>query len=174
MASHKELFHSSKSWEALLICTPDKDVNRYNLFSWISRKNLAHQSYRKAKLVLKTAYWPIIEGDDQSAVAAEFCCFCLLGQWRHPTENWDQLGHICSDGQRLGHACWEVEEGFIRMKTVVPAGQRQRFSTIEIIRNWLVAFTRGFADSLRGAIELFLLDYRYPSFLSFQYRAHKW
>ena len=24
-----------------------------------------------------------------------------------------------------------------------------------------MAFTRGFADSLRGAIELFLLDYRY-------------
>ena len=47
------------------------------------------------------------------------------------------------------------------MKAVVPVGQRQRFSTLEIIRNWLVAFTRGFADSLRGAIELFLLDYRY-------------
>ena len=46
------------------------------------------------------------------------------------------------------------------MKAVVPVGQRQRFSTLEIIRNWLVAFTRGFADSLRGAIELFLLDYR--------------
>ena len=55
MASHKELFHSSKSWEALLICTPDKDVNRYNLFSWISRKNLAHQSYRKAKIL--SNYW---------------------------------------------------------------------------------------------------------------------
>ena len=47
------------------------------------------------------------------------------------------------------------------MKAVVPSGQRVRFSTLEIIRNWLVAFTRGFADSLRGAIELFLLDYRY-------------
>ena len=47
------------------------------------------------------------------------------------------------------------------MKAVVPVGQRVRFSTLEIIRNWLVAFTRGFADSLRGAIELFLLDYRY-------------
>ena len=47
------------------------------------------------------------------------------------------------------------------MKAMVPVGQRQRFSTLEIIRNWLVAFTRGFADSLRGAIELFLLDYRY-------------
>jgi len=46
------------------------------------------------------------------------------------------------------------------MKAVVPVGQRVRFSTLEIIRNWLVAFTRGFADSLRGAIELFLLDYR--------------
>ena len=47
------------------------------------------------------------------------------------------------------------------MKGVVSVGQKQRFSTLEIIRNWLVAFTRGFADSLRGAIELFLLDYRY-------------
>ena len=46
------------------------------------------------------------------------------------------------------------------MRAVVPVGQRQRFTTLEIIRNWLVAFTRGFADSLRGAIELFLLDYR--------------
>jgi len=46
------------------------------------------------------------------------------------------------------------------MKGVVSVGQKQRFSTLEIIRNWLVAFTRGFADSLRGAIELFLLDYR--------------
>ena len=49
------------------------------------------------------------------------------------------------------------------MKAVVPVGQRVRFSTLEIIRNWLVAFTRGFADSLRGAIELFLLDYRYST-----------
>jgi len=36
----------------------------------------------------------------------------------------------------------------------------QRFSTLEMIRNWIISFTRGFTDALRGAIELFLLDYR--------------
>ena len=49
------------------------------------------------------------------------------------------------------------------MKPLVPVirePQRRQVSTLEIVRNWLVAFTRGFADSLRGAIELFLLDYR--------------
>jgi len=35
-----------------------------------------------------------------------------------------------------------------------------RYSTFEVTRNWLCAFSKGFADSLRGAIELFLLDYR--------------
>lgn len=45
---------------------------------------------------------------------------------------------------------------------LVPAARQQKlhFSTLEIVRNWLCAFSRGFADSLRGAIELFLLDYR--------------
>ena len=105
-----------------------------------------------------------IEADGQSEVAAEFCSFCLLGQWQHPTEIWDQLGHIHWAGQRFGHIDGEIQGPCLkglRMKAVVPVGQRQRFSTLEIIRNWLVAFTRGFADSLRGAIELFLLDYRY-------------
>ena len=35
-----------------------------------------------------------------------------------------------------------------------------QFSTFEIIRNGLWSFSKGFADSLRGAIELFFLDYR--------------
>ena len=46
---------------------------------------------------------------------------------------------------------------------LVPVARQQQklhFSTLEIVRNWLCAFSRGFADSLRGAIELFLLDYR--------------
>ncbi|XP_023337259.1 etoposide-induced protein 2.4 homolog [Eurytemora carolleeae] len=34
------------------------------------------------------------------------------------------------------------------------------FSTFEILRNGMWAFTKGFADSLRGAVDLFLLDYR--------------
>lgn len=33
-------------------------------------------------------------------------------------------------------------------------------STFEILRNGLWSFSKGFADSLRGAIELFFLDYR--------------
>ena len=33
-------------------------------------------------------------------------------------------------------------------------------STLEILRNGLWSFSKGFADSLRGAIELFFLDYR--------------
>merc|ERR1712133_133866 len=35
-----------------------------------------------------------------------------------------------------------------------------RYSTIQVTKNWMCAFSKGFADSLRGAIELFLLDYR--------------
>jgi len=35
-----------------------------------------------------------------------------------------------------------------------------QFSTFEAVRNGLWSFTKGFADSLRGAIELFFLDYR--------------
>ena len=33
-------------------------------------------------------------------------------------------------------------------------------STFEILRNGIWSFSKGFADSLRGAIELFFLDYR--------------
>ena len=34
------------------------------------------------------------------------------------------------------------------------------FSTFQILRNGVYSFSKGFADSLRGAIELFFLDYR--------------
>merc|ERR1712179_125977 len=37
---------------------------------------------------------------------------------------------------------------------------QQQYSTLEIIRNGLWSFSKGFADSLRGAIELFFLDYK--------------
>ena len=40
------------------------------------------------------------------------------------------------------------------------------FSTFEILRNGMWAFTKGFADSLRGAVDLFLLDYRYFHFVN--------
>ena len=33
-------------------------------------------------------------------------------------------------------------------------------STLEILRNGIWSFSKGFADSLRGAIELFFLDYK--------------
>jgi len=49
------------------------------------------------------------------------------------------------------------------MKSLVPLARSsplQRHSTLEIIRNWICAFIKGAADSLRGAIHLFLLDYR--------------
>eukprot|EP00091_Calanus_sinicus_P024754 TRINITY_DN9069_c0_g1_i1.p2 TRINITY_DN9069_c0_g1~~TRINITY_DN9069_c0_g1_i1.p2 ORF type:complete len:103 (+),score=45.96 TRINITY_DN9069_c0_g1_i1:180-488(+) len=45
------------------------------------------------------------------------------------------------------------------MSVAVP-GRGQQFSTLEIVRNRLWSFSKGFADSLRGAIELFFLDYR--------------
>ena len=35
-----------------------------------------------------------------------------------------------------------------------------QFSNLEILRNGLWSFSKGFADSLRGAIELFFLDYK--------------
>ena len=34
------------------------------------------------------------------------------------------------------------------------------FSTFQILRNGIYSFSKGFADSLRGAIELFFLDYK--------------
>merc|ERR1711874_136772 len=34
------------------------------------------------------------------------------------------------------------------------------FSTFQILRNGVYSFSKGFADSLRGAIELFFLDYK--------------
>lgn len=41
-------------------------------------------------------------------------------------------------------------------------GHRQSpsYSTVEVVGNGLWSFTKGFADSLRGAIELFFLDYK--------------
>ena len=35
-----------------------------------------------------------------------------------------------------------------------------QFSNLEILRNGIWSFSKGFADSLRGAIELFFLDYK--------------
>ena len=35
-----------------------------------------------------------------------------------------------------------------------------QYSTFEILRNGIYSFSKGFADSLRGAIELFFLDYK--------------
>merc|ERR1719471_2190910 len=46
------------------------------------------------------------------------------------------------------------------MSVAVPGRGQQQYSTLEIIRNGLWSFSKGFADSLRGAIELFFLDYR--------------
>ena len=43
-----------------------------------------------------------------------------------------------------------------KMSLAIPG----RFSTFEIIRNGIWSFSKGFADSLRGAIELFFLDYK--------------
>jgi len=47
----------------------------------------------------------------------------------------------------------------MKMSLALPVRGPQ-FSTFEIIRNGLWSFSKGFADSLRGAIELFFLDYR--------------
>jgi len=46
------------------------------------------------------------------------------------------------------------------MSVAVPGRGQQQYSTLEIIRNGLWSFSKGFADSLRGAIELFFLDYK--------------
>jgi len=47
------------------------------------------------------------------------------------------------------------------MSLVSNSGKRtETFTSFQIIRNGLWAFTKGFADSLRGAVDLFLLDYR--------------
>lgn len=43
---------------------------------------------------------------------------------------------------------------------MVTSGSPPGLSTLEVLRNVLWAFTKGFADSLRGAVDLFLLDYR--------------
>jgi len=50
------------------------------------------------------------------------------------------------------------------MSVAVPG----QFSTFEILRNGIYSFSKGFADSLRGAIELFFLDYKRA-----QQREHK-
>jgi len=47
------------------------------------------------------------------------------------------------------------------MKTVSTMNRSQSrvgYSTLQVVRNWTCAFSKGFADSLRGAIKLFLLD----------------
>ena len=44
----------------------------------------------------------------------------------------------------------------VKMSLAIPG----RFSTFEILRNGIWSFSKGFADSLRGAIELFFLDYK--------------
>ena len=44
----------------------------------------------------------------------------------------------------------------VKMSLAIPG----RFSTLEILRNGIWSFSKGFADSLRGAIELFFLDYK--------------
>ena len=49
----------------------------------------------------------------------------------------------------------------VNMVFIVAQHQHKSFSTLEIFRNGMWAFTKGFADSLRGAVDLFLLDYRY-------------
>merc|ERR1719244_1902847 len=36
----------------------------------------------------------------------------------------------------------------------------EKLTTLQVVKNGLWAFTKGFADSLRGAVDLFLLDYR--------------
>jgi hypothetical protein len=46
------------------------------------------------------------------------------------------------------------------MSLVAVNSPKVSFSTFEIICNALWAFAKGFADSLRGAVDLFLLDYR--------------
>ena len=45
------------------------------------------------------------------------------------------------------------------MSVAVPS-RGQQYSTLEIVGNGLWSFSKGFADSLRGAIELFFLDYK--------------
>jgi len=47
-----------------------------------------------------------------------------------------------------------------KMSVAVSGRGQQYYSTLEIVRNGLWSFSKGFADSLRGAIELFFLDYK--------------
>ena len=46
------------------------------------------------------------------------------------------------------------------MSLVAVGSPKASYTTFEIVRNGLWAFAKGFADSLRGAVDLFLLDYR--------------
>jgi hypothetical protein len=46
------------------------------------------------------------------------------------------------------------------MSLVAVGSTKVTYTTFEILRNGLWAFAKGFADSLRGAVDLFLLDYR--------------
>jgi hypothetical protein len=46
------------------------------------------------------------------------------------------------------------------MSLVAVGSPKASYTTFEILCNGLWAFAKGFADSLRGAVDLFLLDYR--------------
>jgi hypothetical protein len=47
------------------------------------------------------------------------------------------------------------------MSLVAVGSTKVTYTTFEILRNGLWAFAKGFADSLRGAVDLFLLDFRW-------------
>lgn len=46
------------------------------------------------------------------------------------------------------------------MSMMTVSSPKMSYTTFEIVRNGFWAFAKGFADSLRGAVDLFLLDYR--------------
>jgi len=46
------------------------------------------------------------------------------------------------------------------MKMISGKNKLQQLTTIQCIKNGIWAFTKGFVDSLRGSVDLFLLDYR--------------